>query len=55
MVDLGRFGCSCGVGSRKLPNSFMRHVGQVVAAKWAMKSIRTEFERMCETPLCLIP
>jgi hypothetical protein len=50
VVDLCRFGCSCGGGLRKLPNSLMRRIGWVAAVKWAMKYVHAELERMDEVP-----
>jgi hypothetical protein len=50
MVDLGIFGCSLGGGLSKFPNSLMRCVGNFIAVKWEVKSIRVKFERMGEAP-----
>jgi hypothetical protein len=55
VVDLGIFGCSHGGGLRKLPNSLMRCIGQVIVVKWEVKSVCVEFERMGEAPWCLVP
>jgi hypothetical protein len=44
-----------GGGLRKLPNSLMRCIGQVIVVKWEVKSIHVEFERMDECPWCLVP
>ena len=54
MVDLGKFGCSCGRGLRKLPNSLMRCIGQVVVVKWVVKFVCVEFERIDEVPWSLV-
>jgi hypothetical protein len=55
VVDLGIFGCRRGGGLRKLPDSLMRCVGQVVVVKWVVRSRRVEFESMGEAPWCLVP
>jgi hypothetical protein len=44
-VDLGSFGYNRGGGLRKLPNSLMRHTGQVIVVKWAVRFGRVELRR----------
>jgi hypothetical protein len=55
IVDLGIFGCRYGGGLRKMPNSLMRHIGQVIVVKWEVKYVHVEFERMDEAPWCFVP
>jgi hypothetical protein len=50
VVDLGRFGCSGGGGSRKFPNSLMRGIGQIVVVKWAVKFVRAELRGWMRCP-----
>jgi hypothetical protein len=55
VVDLGKFGCIHGGDLRKLPNSLMRCIGQIVAMKWVVNFVHATFERMGVVPRCFVP
>jgi hypothetical protein len=55
LVELDRFGCTCGGGLRKLPKYLMGYVGHVVVVKWVVKFVHYELRGWVRNPgvLCL--
>jgi hypothetical protein len=51
VVDLGRFGCIHGGGLGKLLNSLMRHIGQVIVVKLAVKFVSVELRGWVRRPV----